>query len=178
MASLGTPTKDQAEGYIATYALYQLCHKKEEKVYIRLPTIWRVLWSELVEEDRLRSELQEREVLRGLRKLLGIGGDRNETNDGNQAERKKRVAKGDVGAGEDDGKDVPQLVSTNARESRVIMEGWQCKINTPSYLQMLKGRQKLPMWGFKDEVLAAIKLEQVVIICGETGWYLSESHIF
>jgi ATP-dependent RNA helicase DHX29 len=29
---------------------------------------------------------------------------------------------------------------------------------------------QLPMWGFKDEVLSAIEQNQVVIICGETGW--------
>lgn len=29
---------------------------------------------------------------------------------------------------------------------------------------------QLPMWGFKDEVLKTIDREQVVIICGETGW--------
>jgi ATP-dependent RNA helicase DHX29 len=29
---------------------------------------------------------------------------------------------------------------------------------------------QLPMWGFKEEVLHAIDREQVVIVCGETGW--------
>lgn len=175
MASLATPTTDQAEGCIATHALYQLCGKREERVYVRLPTIWRALWSELVEEDRLKSELREREALRGLRKLLDIGGDRGEMNGINQAEKKKLAARGDA---EDDVKHVPQLASTNAHEARAIMEGWQCKINTPGYLHMLKGRRQLPMWGFKDEVLAAIEREQVIIICGETGWYLSESYMF
>lgn len=178
MATVGTPTKDQAEGYVATHALHQLCSKKEEKVYIRLPTVWRVLWFELVEEDRLRSELHDRETLRGLSKLLGIGGDRNETNDGNQVEKKKRAVKVDAEADEDDIKDAPQLVSINSHQSRMIMEGWQCKTNTPSYLHMLKGRQQLPMWGFKNEVLAAIAHEQVVIICGETGWYLPRFRVF
>jgi ATP-dependent RNA helicase DHX29 len=32
-------------------------------------------------------------------------------------------------------------------------------------------RTRLPMWNFKEEVLAAIDCQQVVIICGETGWY-------
>lgn len=174
MASLATPTKDQAEGYIATYALYQLCGKKGEKVYVRLPTIWRGLWAELAEEDRLKSGLQEREVLRGLRKLLGIGGDRNDVSGENQIEKKNRTAKD----GDGEAKDVPQLMLRNANETEAIKEGWQYKINTPGYLHMLKGRQQLPMWGFKDKVLAAIEREQVVIICGETGWYSSEFHIF
>lgn len=171
MTSFATQTKDQAEGYIATYVLYQLCSKKEEKVYVRLPTIWRGLWSELLEEDRLRSEYQEREVLRGLKKLLGTGGDRNEINEGNQIEKKKRIMGGDLDEGNGETHSVAQLVSTNGHESAAIKESWQHKISTPEYLHMLKGRQQLPMWGFKDKVLAAVEREQVVIICGETGWY-------
>jgi ATP-dependent RNA helicase DHX29 len=29
---------------------------------------------------------------------------------------------------------------------------------------------QLPMWGFKNDVLRAIDENQIVIICGETGW--------
>jgi ATP-dependent RNA helicase DHX29 len=32
---------------------------------------------------------------------------------------------------------------------------------------------QLPMWGFREKVLEAIDREQVVIICGETGWSVS-----
>ncbi len=42
---------------------------------------------------------------------------------------------------------------------------------TTSPLTHLKqSRIQLPMWGFKAHVLAAIEKEQVVIVCGETGW--------
>lgn len=31
-------------------------------------------------------------------------------------------------------------------------------------------RMQLPMWNFKSQVLQAIATNQVVIVCGETGW--------
>lgn len=170
MNSLGTPTKDQAEAYIATYALFQLCSKKEEKIYFGLPTIWRELWSEFLEEARLESESQERGVLKGLRKTLGIGEGRNYMDGGNTAKKKYRVVKGEVEGGNMI-KDVPEQALEGIREAELIKESWSYKTNTPDYLHMLKGRKQLPIWAFKDEVLATIEREQVVIICGETGWY-------
>ena len=41
MDVLAAPTKEQADGYIITYALFKLLGKKEEKLYLRLPTVWR-----------------------------------------------------------------------------------------------------------------------------------------
>lgn len=29
---------------------------------------------------------------------------------------------------------------------------------------------QLPMWGFRPQVLEAVDNNQVVIVCGETGW--------
>ena len=34
---------------------------------------------------------------------------------------------------------------------------------------------QLPMWGFKQSVLQAVEQNQVVIVCGETGWYVTLS---
>lgn len=30
---------------------------------------------------------------------------------------------------------------------------------------------QLPMWNFREQVLAAVDENQVIIVCGETGWY-------
>ena len=46
---------------------------------------------------------------------------------------------------------------------------WNAKTSTPSYSHMLSLRKALPIWAFKDELLAAIEKHQVVIVCGETG---------
>lgn len=34
---------------------------------------------------------------------------------------------------------------------------------------------QLPMWNFKSQVLEAVNQNQVVIVCGETGWYVQQS---
>ncbi len=59
---------------------------------------------------------------------------------------------------------------------------WSLKSNTASYREMLKSREKLPIWSYKNELLKAIEDNQVVIVCGETGCGKSTqvctSHIF
>jgi ATP-dependent RNA helicase DHX29 len=171
MNSFGTPTKEQAEGYIATYALFQLCGKKEEKIYLRLPTLWRALWAELVEEARLETERKEREILRRLQALLDIGSNEYVVEELNTAEKKKkRVTKDDLDKSSEEVQDVNPSKLERSYQTDMIRESWEYKKNTPEYLHMLNGRKQLPMWAFKDEVLAAIDREQVVIICGETGW--------
>jgi ATP-dependent RNA helicase DHX29 len=51
-----------------------------------------------------------------------------------------------------------------------IKGDWEYRINRPEYLRMLEHRRHLPMWTFRTEVLTTIEREQIVIICGETGW--------
>jgi len=36
---------------------------------------------------------------------------------------------------------------------------------------MQEYRKELPMWKAKQDVVNIVDREQVVIICGETGWY-------
>jgi len=36
-----------------------------------------------------------------------------------------------------------------------------------------QGRMQLPMWAFKQQVVDAVEQHQIVIVCGETGWYVS-----
>lgn len=170
MNSFGTPTKEQAEGYIATYSLFQLCSKKEEKIYLRLPTLWRGLWTELVEEARLEKEHKERETLKLLKNLLDIGRNEYVTDESRAAEKKRRrTPGGDPGGPSEEVLDTNPPKPENSHEADMIRESWEYKRSTPDYLRMLNGRKQLPMWAFKDEVLAAIDREQVVIICGETG---------
>ncbi|KAJ3022647.1 UNVERIFIED_CONTAM: hypothetical protein HDU68_009010 [Siphonaria sp. JEL0065] len=42
-------------------------------------------------------------------------------------------------------------------------------IKTPEYTKMLVGRQRLPSYKFRDEIIQATENSSVVIICGETG---------
>lgn len=167
MASFAAMTKDQAEAYIATYALFKLCSKRDEKIYLRLPTIWRALWSELLDEGRRESERQERETLRDLRKTLKITETSAIVPESVQSTR-PRTAK-DPGSVHG----IPEAGRQGwgkAMDPKAIQDDWRYRVNRPEYLRMLEHRQHLPMWAFRTEVLAAIEREQIVIICGETGW--------
>ena len=46
---------------------------------------------------------------------------------------------------------------------------WTSKSATPSYRRMLAQRMRLPIHGFKEQILKTIDNHQVVIVCGETG---------
>lgn len=35
---------------------------------------------------------------------------------------------------------------------------------------------QLPMWQFRPQVLKAVDDNQVVIVCGETGWYVTVAY--
>lgn len=34
-------------------------------------------------------------------------------------------------------------------------------------------RQSLPISAYRDEIVSTIENHQVVVLCGETGWYVS-----
>jgi len=173
MASIAAMSKDQADGFIATYALFKLCGKKDEKIYLRLPSIWRELWFELLNESQLESERQEREVLRNLERTLKIENlGLSRPND--LAEKKARVAKA---AGPKEQGTATGVVGPGSMASDAIKKDWFYRTNRSGYQQMLRHRNQLPMWAFKKDVLAAIENNQVIIICGETGWYLDDSCI-
>jgi len=46
---------------------------------------------------------------------------------------------------------------------------WQQKLSAPAFQQMLHMRQNLPMFQFRDVALSAVRQNQVLILCGETG---------
>ncbi|KAG0633734.1 hypothetical protein HOY80DRAFT_990174 [Tuber brumale] len=165
MASIAAMSKDQADGFIATYALFKLCGKKDEKMYLRLPNIWRELWFELLNESQLESERQEREVLRHLERTLKIGNFGLSGPD-DLAEKKAWVIKA-IGPKEQ-GTMIGRVEPGNTT-SDAIKEDWFYRTNRSRYQQMLEHRRQLPMWAFKEEVLAAMENNQVIIICGETG---------
>ncbi|KAG0126671.1 hypothetical protein HOY82DRAFT_542403 [Tuber indicum] len=156
MASIAAMSKDQADGFIATYALFKLCGKKDEKMYLRLPSIWRELWFELLSEGQLESERQEREVLRNLEGALKIGSFGLSGRD-YLAEKKARAIKA-VGPKEQGA--TGGRVESGNMTSDAIKEDWFYRTNRSGYQHMLEHRRKLPMWAFKEDVLAAMENNQ------------------
>lgn len=71
MITIATPDNKQSEAYIATIALFAIFGStKEEKVFMRLPPVWKDLWVELSEAKKSQTDAQDRESLRTLRALV------------------------------------------------------------------------------------------------------------
>ncbi|TKX22105.1 putative ATP-dependent RNA helicase ucp12 [Elsinoe australis] len=50
-----------------------------------------------------------------------------------------------------------------------LFSEWQARQSTAQQKKMIEGRQKLPAWNLRDEVVRAVNASQVTIISGETG---------
>lgn len=167
MTSISTPTTSQSEAYVSTAALYFIfaSFPKEEKVYLRLPPVWRDLWAELSEFTKQKLDAEDRNTLRDLQRMISglkSSDQRGISTPNNGSEI--RVRKNGVD-------ETPRLVSDDPIlvSPRDVVQVWSCKVSTPHYQAMLHSRMKLPIWNFKETLLKSIEDHQVVIVCGETG---------
>lgn len=171
MTSISTPSTVQSEAYISTAALFILyaSSAKEEKAYLRLPSVWRELWFEFSEARKGHIDKIDRENLSKLRDMVREKTARDEEDgivliDGF---RKRNANVHAASLTPDERSGTPSIVEpTNIAN---VKEMWAHKASTSSYQRMLITRMQLPMWHFKNEVLEAIERNQVIIICGETG---------
>ncbi len=169
MIDISAPDRSQSEAYVSTAALFLIfAFSAEEKVYLRLPSVWRDLWNDYAEAKKRIDDAADREALRALRDMVRDKMDRDEE-DGvvlTTGFKKRNAAVG----GKDDAEDVPRRNTVQDSTDQEHLKGvWIQKSSSQLYQIMLKSRQSLPMWGFKDQVLATIDRHQVVIVCGETG---------
>jgi ATP-dependent RNA helicase DHX57 len=51
----------------------------------------------------------------------------------------------------------------------MLQKEYQAHTSTQDYQRMLKFRQKLPSYQFRDKIISTVQSSQVIIICGETG---------
>lgn len=167
MSSIACPEAIQSEGFVSTIALFLIfASSPEEKVYLRLPPVWRDLWEELSSSKKEHDDAKDRGVLRELRTMVEQLVDSNSYIASNNTD----IAVDDVFKRtipeiiEPDG--PSQLIAAPPDEMKAI---WMAKKSMPSYQHMLPARMDLPIFNFKDGLLLAIEAHQVVIICGETG---------
>lgn len=169
MREISTPNTAQSESYVATAALFLIFASsvREEKVFLRLPPVWRELWAEFAAQKKEKSDAIDREAIRGFRDMVREKRDRDEE-DGVvlTTSFKKRAMLTPNDTSDESG---PEKQSKQAPASKVLQKIWYDKWHAPSYQKMMQQRMQLPMWGYREEVLRAIDREQVVIICGETG---------
>ncbi|KAK8108700.1 helicase associated domain-containing protein [Apiospora sp. TS-2023a] len=168
MDDVATPDSKQSEAYVATAALFAIFHStKEEKVFMRLPAVWKELWNEFAQVRKSQNDAQDRESIKELRRMVRQRQDQEEE-DGIllQGAFRGRRANQSLNDSGDSGSDREKGQSINPEFYQRI---WANKCNTPRFQAMLQSRMQLPMWHFKQQVLESIEREQVVIICGETG---------
>lgn len=160
---------------MATLALFLSFSQsaKDEKVYLRLPSLWRDLWFEFQSLSQAYHGTADRRLLKSLQDLVKAS--RGQPNEDQASSRDN-----DTGSSNPDkssssrsilinhqrnGKDLIQEES----QAEFNQELWNHRRSKSSYKAMESCRQSLPIYHFKDKILNAIEKNQVVIICGETG---------
>lgn len=167
MISISCPNLAQSEAYISTVAMFLIFSSspKEEKVHLRLPSTWRDLWKELSQLKKDQDEAKDRQVLRELRTMIADSGQvdkrPNERSNGRtQITPEQKPLAADF---------HQRQASPNLSSSDDMKALWASKSSTLSYQHMLVSRTSLPISNYKDKLLDAIRDNQVVIVCGETG---------
>ena len=168
MKSVSTPDAEQAEAYVATAALFLIFSHlpREEKVYLRLPSVWRDLWSEFSKSQREVIDSADRDSLRELRKLV--------LENTKSAEPNPFGTDGKLGSSqivqiEVEAKKGPKGNQRFAESSQELIQLWSSKASTASFQRMSVSRKTLPISKYRDELLQAIEENQAVVVCGETG---------
>ena len=168
MKQIATPSAEQAEGYVATTALFLISShsSKEEKAYLRLPSVWRELWSELGRSLQDSINTTDLGVLRELRQVI------QENTSSSKTDHVHSNGTVDIHQhNEPNHKNINGLETNNGtfEPFQDLIQLWTNKASTASFERMLALRRSLPIWTYKDDLLQAMEKNQVVIVCGETG---------
>lgn len=166
MDTIATPTSQQAEGYISTLVLFLISaqNPKESKAYLRLPAVWRELWTELSAVKKQQEDEADKDTVRHLKKLVQENAGKFEDDVVLTDNFKKR--NGAASQAESPSRYRPTDYVEPADQ---LTKLWMDKASTPAFQNMLRSRINLPIWGFKRDILDTLATHQAVIICSETG---------
>lgn len=137
MISIAAPDPKQSEAFIATTALFHIfAHSpKDEKISLRLPAVWRDIWTELAESKKTQADAEDRAAIKRLRDLIRERREQ-ELEDGvllHGAFRGRGADKGGE-AGEDSNRNPSKHISAGPDYYQRI---WQEKSSSPMFLAML-----------------------------------------
>ncbi|KAL8703327.1 MAG: hypothetical protein Q9201_003491 [Fulgogasparrea decipioides] len=166
MQTIATPDAAQSEAYVSTTALFLMFSStpKEEKASLRLPSVWRDLWSELSALKKGNDMAADRDELRDIRALINSIQEKrqDDTNEPEAAILSSTPPRSKLHLERDSLQKPPE-------PSEQLRALWSSKSVTPSFRNMKQQRSTLPIWGFKHNILETINQHQVVIVRGETG---------
>ncbi|KAJ4303227.1 hypothetical protein N0V90_002120 [Kalmusia sp. IMI 367209] len=164
--TIATISIEQSEGFVSTAAIFSMfaASAKEEKIYLRLPPVWRDLYRDLLENRQTRIDAADRDSIKHFRSLIQDQLD-NEESEGvvlTSRFRARNQAAANSSASSSGQITPPQILDG-------LKEVWFNKSCTNSFQHMLSGRMTLPVYAYRQVILSTIDQNQVTIICGETG---------
>lgn len=165
MRSIAASTVLQSEAYISTITLFALCaaETKDEKVFLRLPSVWRELWADLLAQRQAEIDSADKSDLKLIRDMVN--------NRESQSKRGRRLL--GVGAeqiNQDDVDSVSKKVTKALHTSpEQLRAEWLRKASAPKYQAMVPSRQQLPIAEHRERILKSLSTYQVTILCAETG---------
>lgn len=166
MDKVATPTTQQAEAFVSTLALFLLFppNSKEGKSYMRLPAAWRDLWTEFSTAKKAQEDEADKKTIKDLKKLIQE----------NRGSFEDDIVLSDNFRRRNGAASRPQTpVKGPSREELEsddrLRNIWAEKASTPSFQRMAQGRMNLPIWTFREEILASLDMHRALIICSETG---------
>jgi len=163
MVSIATPSLQQSEGYVCTVMLFIISQStKDDKIYLRLPSVWRDVWKELVERKQEELDRTDKD---DLRKTLALIAEERQTE--KDCANEKIEQKAPVQILTDNSSTFGNQRAQYSPDSLKIL--WNEKASTVRYRQMLQIRQRLPIWEHRQHILQTISANQVTILCAETG---------
>lgn len=163
MVSVATTTRQQSEGFLSTVMLFILSNPaKDDKVYLRLQSVWRDLWKELSKAQQEELNRVDRDALRRIQAVIAEEQLSNQDGENEQIQQKVQ-AEGFT--------DRSKSMETARVEydSESLKSLWQEKVSTMRYRKMLPIRQQLPIWEHRQQIMDTISANQVTILCAETG---------
>lgn len=165
MLSVSCPNKTQSEAFISTVALFVTVAEssKEEKAHLRLPPTWRDWWTELANVHKDQKNIKDIESLREIKDLIA----EHVKCESNMPDQEAHETPGSKALTPEN-----HAIFDDVRVFEDVKADWAKTASTPSYTAMLRSRKTLPIWGYKEDILASIAENQVIILCGETGEYL------
>jgi len=161
MQQVATKNKSQSEGFLATLALFLLSSADivNSKILQRLPKAFRDVVMNL---EKMRSDTVHKEDINTIQHLRCII---KAATDKPRADPPSRVVEqAQPGANKHNSRNQ---LTRNTPEAAI--KSWAERVDTLSYQKMQQGRQGLPIYIYKQEILQSFEHNQILIVCADTG---------
>ncbi|KAI0348676.1 P-loop containing nucleoside triphosphate hydrolase protein [Trametopsis cervina] len=161
----------QAENYVATIALHALTFPptpgfaigttaaaSQATSFRLLPPRFRDLWGELEEKRKADDNRINRTIWSKLKSILDA-----------KLSALKAERKGGRGTNEFGEREQTRGFAQPDLSPEQIMTGFQVRVSSQPYQEMLEQRQKLPIAAYRNQIIDTLANNQILVLSGETG---------